>query len=86
MRKGLLTRFAVLLLTVTLGGCASTTHNIYGCCIGQTVKGNKNYVSVWNVWNEGDALPLAEEHCSKFGRSAKYTEHKGVTVIFDCVD
>ena len=40
----------------------------YGCC----VVGNKNYVSIGNVWNEMDALPLAEEHCSKYGRTAKF--------------
>ena len=40
-----------------------------GCCVVE----NKNYVSIGNVWNEMDALPLAEERCSKYGRTAKLT-------------
>ena len=40
----------------------------YGCCVVE----NKNYVSIGNVWNEMDALPLAEEHCSKYGRTVNF--------------
>ena len=51
-----------------------------------TVVGNKNYVTVSNVWNEMDALPLAEKHCAKFNRSAAFKDMKSARAIFDCVD
>jgi len=76
----------IITLTLMLSSCATGKKNIYGCCIGQGVNGNKNYVSVSNVWNEADALPLAEEHCAKYGRSATYKEMKNYRAIFDCVE
>jgi hypothetical protein len=33
-----------------------------------------------------DALPLAEQHCSKFDRTAKFSKMEGNGAIFDCVD
>lgn len=76
----------VLILFSLLVGCAGNENNIYGCCIGQKVVGNKNYVTIWNVYNEMDALPLAEKHCSKFNRSASYKDMKSSRAIFECVD
>ena len=73
--------FSILLLSA----CA-TDANIYGCCIGQNIVGNKNYVTISNVWNEMDALPLAEKHCSTHSRSAKFSKMEGNRAIFDCVD
>jgi hypothetical protein len=33
-----------------------------------------------------DPLPLAEQHCSKFDRTAKFSKMEGNRAIFDCVD
>ena len=77
--------FIFILIAASLMGCQKS-ENIYGCCVGQKVVGNKNYVTVSNVYNEMDALPLAESHCAKFERSAKYKTMKGVRAIFDCVE
>ena len=75
-----------LLSFLTLSACASRDANIYGCCVGQDVVGNKNYVTVSNVWNEMDALPLAEKHCGVFGRSARFNKMESNRAIFDCVE
>ena len=67
-------------------GCKKSDANIYGCCIGQNISGNKNFVSIANVWNEGDALPMAEKHFQKYNRSATLKEMKGTKTIFNCID
>jgi hypothetical protein len=46
----------------------------------------KNYLTVSNVWNEMDALPLAEQHCSNFDRTTKFSRMEGNRAIFDCVN
>ena len=80
-------RIMILILAcLFVAGCAGNANNIYGCCVGQRVVGNKNYVTVWNVYNEMDALPLAEEHCAKYNRSAAFRDMKSVRAIFDCTD
>ena len=63
-------------VTIFLSSCANDA-NIYGGIFGQRVVGNKNYVTISNVWNEMDALPLAEKHCSKFNRSARFNKMEG---------
>ena len=77
----LLSLFSILILSA----CATGDANIYGCCVGQNIVGNKNYVTISNVWNEMDALPLAEKHCSKYKRSAKFSKMEKNRAIFDCV-
>ena len=84
--RNLTATLCLTLAVLLLGGCAGNDGNIYGCCVGQKVVGNKNYVTVWNVWNEMDALPLAEKHCAKYNRSASFKTIESVRVIFDCVD
>lgn len=76
---------AVVLSVVALSGCATSSDNIYGCCVGQSVVGNQNYVTVSNVWNEMDALPLAEKHCSGHGKSAAFKNMLEMRAVFDCV-
>lgn len=75
----------IILIFFFISSCSSS-NNIHGCCIGQKVVGNKNYVTVSNVWNEMGALPLAEEHCGQFKKSAKFKKMEGYRAIFDCVD
>ena len=69
-----------------LASCSTSKDNIYGCCVGQDVVGNKNYVTISNVWNEMGALPLAEKHCAGFNRTAKFSKMEGFRAIFDCVE
>jgi hypothetical protein len=49
------------------------------------VTGNAVSVSVSNVWNEADALGLADAHCNKFGRAARINKMTGYNANFDCV-
>jgi hypothetical protein len=78
-----------LLSTLALGGCVSgiagNDANIYNSLNGQRIVGNENSVIVSNVWNEMDAFPLAEQHCKKNGRSARFRSVDGAKAAFDCV-
>lgn len=75
----------VVLVCLLLAGCSTSDANVYGSLAGQNVVGNEAYVTVSNVWNEMDALPLAERHCKKFGRIARFNHAEGYRSIFDCV-
>ncbi len=75
----------VCAISAALGGCVGGDANIYGSLSGQRVVGNETYVTITNVWNEMDALPLAENHCSKFGKAAQYVRMEGPKAIFNCV-
>ncbi len=70
---------------LALSGCASDA-NIYHSLVGQRVVGNDSYVTVSNVWNEMDALPLADKHCAQYGKSARFTHMEGYRAIYDCVN
>ena len=80
---------AVTLLSATLCSCTSryagNDANIYSSLNGQKVVGNDQYVTVSNVWNEMDALPLAEAHCKQFDKSARFARTEPYRAIFDCV-
>lgn len=82
-------RWLSLMCGLLLGACAAagggSDANVYGGLFGQRVVGNETYVTVSNVWNEMDALPLAEKHCGKFGKAAKFTHTEGSKAIFDCI-
>lgn len=77
--------FIVFFSISALSACAPTKNNIYGGLFGQNVVGNTNYVTISNVWNEMDAMPLAEEHCNKYGRSARFSTMTDHRAIFDCL-
>jgi putative hemolysin len=84
-------RNAALLMAILSGlameGCAERRDdaNIYGSLVGQRVVGNEMYVTVTNVWNEIDALPLAERHCAKYGKAARYVPREPGKAVFNCV-
>lgn len=80
--RSLVRAMAIALL---LGGCAQSDANIYGSSFGQRIVGNEAYVTVANVWNEMDALPLAEGHCATHKRAARFNRMEGHRAIFDCV-
>jgi hypothetical protein len=50
-----------------------------------TRKKHVSFPTVLNVWNEMDALPLAEAHCKQFGKSARFARTEPYRAIFDCV-
>ncbi len=72
---------------VILTGCAMKEDaHIYPVGLfGQRVVGNNAYVTVSNVWNEMDALPLADKHCAQYGRAARFNHMERSRAIFDCV-
>ena len=79
---------ALCAATVLLCGCTSryagTDANIYSSLHGQKVVGNDQYVTVSNVWNEMDVLPLAETHCKQHKKSARFSRMEAYRAIFDC--
>lgn len=81
--------FAAAAFSAILCSCTSryagNDANIYNSLNGQKVVGNDQYVTVSNVWNEMDALPLAEAHCKQFGKSARFSRMQPLRAIFDCV-
>jgi hypothetical protein len=74
---------------LSLSGCASSLAdndaNIYHSLNGQRILGNENSVIVSNMWNEMDALPLADQHCKKYGKSARSRSVTGIKAAFDCI-
>jgi hypothetical protein len=73
-------------ICISLCGCAGAQDaHIYPGLFGQRVVGNEAYVTISNVYNEMDALPLADRHCSRFGRIARLNRMEGARAIFDCV-
>lgn len=78
--------FAIIALALMVVGCAGNNDaNIYGSLFGQNIVGNEAYVTVSNVWNEMDALPLAEKHCGQYGKIARFNRMQGNRAIYDCV-
>jgi hypothetical protein len=72
-------REALLLVLVLLPGCSTpegTRHRVIG---------NGAYVSIFNAQNEKDATPLADRHCSQYGKSARLRELIGDRAVFECV-
>ena len=72
-------REALLLVLVLLPGCSTpedTPHRVIG---------NGAYVSIFNAQNEQDATPLADRHCSQYGKSARLRELIGDRAVFECV-
>jgi hypothetical protein len=80
---------AVTLLSAILCSCTSryagNDANIYSSLNGQKVVGNDQYVTVSNVWNEMDALPLADAHCKQYGKSARFNHTEPFRAIFGSV-
>jgi hypothetical protein len=63
---------------------AEADANIYHSLNGQRVVGNENSVIFSNVWNEMDVLPLADQQCKKYGKSARFKAFGGARAAFDC--
>jgi hypothetical protein len=83
MRFGI--RSGVLVISLGLATCGSPDARIYPGLFGQNVVGNEAYVTVSNVYNEMDALPLAEKHCGQYQKIARFNHMEGRRAIYDCV-
>lgn len=70
----------IALLPLTLCACTTT-----GGLIPAKVRGNEVSVSVTNIWNQAQALPLADAHCHKYSRAARFVRMEGYVASFDCV-
>jgi hypothetical protein len=57
--------------------------NIYGG-LGQTVNGDSNSVTIFNIWNAEDAKPVAEQHCNKYGKKVVSMTFQGITGYYEC--
>jgi hypothetical protein len=75
------------IVILMLTGCAAREDaHIYPLGLfGQRVVGNSLYVTISNVWNEMDSLPLAEKHCAQYGKSARFNHMEAARAIFDCI-
>lgn len=77
----------VLMAVCSLVGCTGggeTQIYPFGM-VGQRIVGNEAYVTIHNVYNEMDALPLAEKHCAQYDRVARFNRMQSMRAIFDCV-
>jgi hypothetical protein len=83
MRFGI--RSGLLVISLGLATCGSPDARIYPGLFGQNVVGNEAYVTVSNVYNEMDALPLADKHCNQFQKIARFNHMEGRRAIYDCV-
>lgn len=81
--------FSIITFLFLLVGCATDTTlygnkaNLYGG-MGQTVTGDENNVSVWNIWKAEHALPVAEQHCAKYGKEVVSYRQSGITGYYKC--
>jgi hypothetical protein len=77
--------FAAALLSIAL--CSCPVHNDTGISrhlVGPTAVGDGNSVLVSHVRNQTDGQQLAEKHCKRFGKSARFNRMEGVRAYFDC--
>ena len=72
------------ILLTTLQACGDP-NQVYGLgAVPQSITGDENGVSVFNVWSGGDAQPLADRHCRQYDKEAIFQRMKVITAIFTC--
>lgn len=62
------------LLLAGLSGCADNAYSL--CCTEDYSVGDEESVTVYGTWNSISARSMAEEHCKKHSRSAKFNQTK----------
>lgn len=87
-------RFVFVFILLTLSACITTDDpelvggegQVYLTgLVNQKVSGDGVNVSVWNIWNAKDGLPLAQQYCQKFGKSvSNHTRFQGITGYYKC--
>ena len=77
----------LILGCIGVSGCTAghPDAKLYPGFFGQNVRGNEVSVTVSNVWNQVDALPLADKHCRQFDRAARFNRMDGAIASFDCI-
>jgi hypothetical protein len=76
---------AAAVLSISLCGCSAfNDRSIYRNPVSPTVIGDGNSVLVSNAQNEAEGQELAEQHCKRFGKSARFNRMEGVRAFFDC--
>jgi hypothetical protein len=69
---------AAAVLSVSLCGCSAfNDRSIYRNPVGPTVIGDGKSVMVSNAQNESEGQRLAEKHCKRFGKSARFNRMEG---------
>jgi hypothetical protein len=77
--------FAAAVLSVSLCSCSAyNDRSVHRNLVGPTVVGDGNSVLVSHVRNQTDGQPLAEKHCKRFGKSARFNRMEGARAYFDC--
>ena len=76
---------AAAVLSISLCCCSAfNDRSIYRNPVSPTVIGDGNSVLVSHVRNQTDGQRLAEQHCKRFGKSARFNRMEGVRAFFDC--
>jgi hypothetical protein len=57
---------------------------VTGCSIALRVTGNETSVLIAPTADQGEAFPLAERHCAKYGKVAHFSHMEGFRQVFDC--
>ena len=55
-----------------------------GGCGGPKLSGNETYVTIIPADDEAEALPVAQKHCSTYGRIAHFKRIEDKSAVFDC--
>ena len=75
----------VVLLAVSVSGCAEIRNPVSA----PRISGNDRSVIISNLWawhSSEKILALADAHCRKYGRSARFYKSQRGREIYDCVD
>jgi hypothetical protein len=76
---------AAALLSISLCGCAAyNDRSIHRNPVSPTVVGDGKSVLVSHAQNEADGQQLADKHCKRFGKSARFNRMEGTRAFFDC--
>jgi hypothetical protein len=76
--------FATAVLSLSSCSCAAHNDANYRNSVGPTVVGDGNSVLVSHVRNQTDGQQLADKHCKRFGKTARFNRMEGVRAFFDC--
>ena len=75
---------AAALLSISLRSCGTFNDgSVHRNLVGPTVVGDGNSVLVSHVRNQTDGQQLAEKHCKRFRKSARFNRMEGVRAFFD---
>jgi hypothetical protein len=76
---------AAAVLSISLCSCSAyNDRSVHRNLVGPTVVGDGNSVLVSHVRNQADGQQLAEKHCKRFGKIARFNRMEGVRAYFDC--